>query len=69
MKLGVLNSLLRHKKFELVQPSYWQYLGHNDQYIIAVTNLQLKLINYIRRPNRKIDLQPVDADGFNTTTQ
>lgn len=32
------------------------------RYIVAVDNLQHKLINYIRRPSRIINLQPVDGN-------
>ena len=63
VNLGVLNTLLRHKKFELVSPIHWQSHGHDGQYIVAVDNLQLKLMNYVRRPSRAINLQPVDGDG------
>jgi len=63
VKLGVLNSFFRRKKFELVPHSHWQALDRDVDYIRAVDNLQSNLINYIRRPCRSIDLQPVDEDG------
>ncbi|KAL7540041.1 hypothetical protein ACHAXR_009821 [Thalassiosira sp. AJA248-18] len=63
VNLNALNSLLRHKKFEPVPPSHWRSLGRDEHNITAYNNLQLKLINYIRRPSRTIDLQPVDDDG------
>lgn len=56
---GVLNSLLRRKKFDLPHPLYWQLHGHDSRYIAAMDDLQSALINYVRRPSRTVMLQPV----------
>ena len=60
---NTLNTLLRHKKFELAPKSHWRSMGHDGRYCEAMDNLQMKLINYIRRPSRSITLQPVDDNG------
>mmetsp|Transcript_17762 Transcript_17762/g.42778 ORF Transcript_17762/g.42778 Transcript_17762/m.42778 type:complete len:395 (+) Transcript_17762:120-1304(+) len=61
VKLRQVNSLLRRKKFDFVPPSHWRSLGHGDDYITEITNLQLSLMNYIRRPSRVINLQPINT--------